>query len=49
MLILKKGKKKDSRNYQAVSFASVPGQIMEQILLENMSRHMGGKEVIRDN
>ena len=44
---LKNGKKEDPGNYRPVSLTSVPGNVMEQLVLDAISRELGVKQVIR--
>ena len=44
--IFKKGKKEDPGNYKLVSLASIPGKMMEQLILEVTIKQVEEKKVI---
>jgi len=44
--VFKKGREEDLGNYRPVSFSMIPGKVMEQIILETISKHIKNKKVI---
>ncbi|KFV73825.1 RNA-directed DNA polymerase from mobile element jockey, partial [Struthio camelus australis] len=44
--VFKKGKKEEPGNYSPVSLTSLPGKVMEQLLLEVLTKHVEDKKVI---
>jgi len=47
--IFKKGKKEDPENYRLVSLTSIPGKMMEQLILEVIIKQVEEKKVIRSS
>lgn len=43
--IFRKGKTEDPVKYRPVWLTSVPGKVLEQLILESISKHMKGKKV----
>ena len=48
MMVFKKGKE-DTGNYRPVSLTSIPGKVMEQLILEVISKYTEKKKVIRSS
>ena len=47
--VFKKGKKEDPGNYRPVSLTSIPGKLMEQLILEAIIKQVEEKKVIRSS
>jgi len=47
--VFRKGKNEDPGNYRPVSLTSIPGKMMEQIILEVIIKQVEEKEVIRSS
>ncbi|KFV77161.1 hypothetical protein N308_00735, partial [Struthio camelus australis] len=44
--VFQKGKKEEPGNYRLVSLTSIPGKVMEQLLLEVITKHLEDKKEI---
>ncbi|GAB0188304.1 mitochondrial enolase superfamily member 1 [Grus japonensis] len=44
--VFKKGKKEDPGNYRPISLTSIPGKVVEQLILDVISKHVEEKKVI---
>ena len=47
MFINKKGQKDDPGNYKPVSLTSVPGKLIEQLILSTIIQHVQDNQMIR--
>ncbi|XP_068784959.1 RNA-directed DNA polymerase from mobile element jockey isoform X3 [Struthio camelus] len=47
--VFKKGKKEEPGNYRPVRLTSIPGKVMEQLLLKVIAKHVEDKKVIRSS
>jgi len=47
--IFKKDKKEDPGNYRPVSLTSIPGKVMEQLILELINKQVEEQKVIRSS
>lgn len=47
--IIKKSKKKHPVKYRLVTLPSIPEKVMEQLILETISRHMTDRKIIRSS
>jgi len=45
----KKGEKEKQENYRKVSLTSVPGKVMEQLVLDVISKQLEEKKIIRSS
>jgi len=48
-LVFKKGKKEDPGNYRLLSLTSIPEKVMEQLILDAISKQMEENKVIRSS
>jgi len=46
---LREGKQEDAANYRLANLTLIPGKVMEQIILETISRHMEDNAAISQN